>query len=96
MDERDLLVASISIGLGATIIYAMLSKAEWLFRLRTPQMLEQNLGRNRAKLVLASIASILILLGAHLIITPRFLETSIDQHETSTLAYPADSLLDLP
>lgn len=70
MDERDLLVACISTGLGATIIFTMLCNPEWLFRMRTPRMLERNFGRYRAKLVLGSVGSMLILLGAHLVIAP--------------------------
>lgn len=70
MDERDLLVAFISTGLGITLIYAILGNPDWLFRLRTPHMLERNLGRPRAKLVLGGVGAILILMGAHLATGP--------------------------
>ena len=70
MNERDLLVAFISIGLGVSIFYTMLMNAEWCFRLKTPQMLERNFGRNGAKLVMGTVATLLIVVGLHLIFTP--------------------------
>ena len=72
MDERDLLVACISTALGATINYGLLFNPAWLFRLRTPQMLERNLGRTRAGWVLGSTGTALILLGVYLVFSPMF------------------------
>ena len=72
MDSRDLLVACISTALGATINYGLLFNPAWLFRLRTPQMLEQNLGRTRAGWVLGSTGTALILLGVYLAFSPMF------------------------
>ncbi|MCH2181323.1 MAG: hypothetical protein MK108_04890 [Mariniblastus sp.] len=86
MDERDLLVAFISTGLGITLIYGILGNPDWLFRLRTPHMLERNLGRRWAKLVLGGVGAILILMGAHLVtgpwlgsITVNHAQTPVDQ-----------------
>lgn len=84
MDERDLLVACISTGLGVTIIYAILFNPEWLFRLRTPRMFERNFGRDRAKLFLVSIGTILILLGTYLVIAPLFQQPSTPE----SVSYP--------
>ena len=88
MDERDLLVAFISTGLGVTMIYAIFSNPDWLFRLRTPRMLERNLGRPRAKLVLGGVGAILILMGAHLAAGPWI-------QPTSRTVNPAPSPVDL-
>ncbi|MCH2179760.1 MAG: Imm17 family immunity protein [Mariniblastus sp.] len=66
MDSRDLLVALISAGLGASLHYAILFNPNWLFRLRTPQMLERNLGRKGARWVLGTLATALILVGLYL------------------------------
>ena len=70
MNERDLLVAFISIGLGASIIYTMTMNAEWCFRLKTPQALERSFGRRGAQCVLGLVAMMLIGVGLHLIFSP--------------------------
>ncbi len=94
MDQRDLMVACISTGLGIAMIYGILANPDWLFRLRTPRTLERNLGRRRAKLVLGAVSAGLILVGAHLATGPWLPSVSMESYPDPATEKQADILSD--
>jgi len=65
--SRDLVVALIAIGLGINIIYSVQCKRERCFQLSSVRMVERNLGRRSATLMLYGLGSLCVLLGIYLI-----------------------------
>ncbi len=83
MFERDLLVATIAIGLGLVMFVSAASDAKWLFEIRTPKYLSDQFGRNRARLILSGIGAVVILLGVYILFGPK--------NESSSKVLPLES-----
>ena len=71
MYERDLLVAAIAIGLGLVMFVSSAVDAKWLFEIRTPRYLSEQLGRGKARLILSGIGAVVILLGIYILFGPK-------------------------
>ena len=71
MFERDLLVAAIAIGLGLALFVSAASNVKWFFEIRTPRYLSDQMGRNRARLILGGIGAVVIFLGVYILFGPK-------------------------
>lgn len=68
LQSRDLLVATVAIGLGINIFYAVITNNRRCYSLGSVRMMERNFGRVTTQVILFVIGGVCLVLGAHLII----------------------------
>ncbi len=66
--SRDLLVATIAVGLGINIIYAVLTNNERCYRLSSVKMMERSFGRNMTRCLLFSLGGLCVFMGGYLVL----------------------------
>ena len=76
MFARDLLVATVAIGLGAVLLFSALTNHSRTFEMRTPSYLTESLGRTRARWIVGTTGFVVLMLGAYILCSPWFTKSS--------------------
>ena len=70
MEIRDLFVATVAMSLGGMMIYSSILNEGWCLQMKVARVIEESKGRAKARTIVGSAGSLLLLLGLYLMLAP--------------------------
>lgn len=86
MDLRDLFVASVAIILGGMMLYSAIVNQGWCFEMKVARVVAESQGREKARTLIGSVGTFLLLVGLYLLLAPSIL-VSLMQKDYGNDAY---------
>jgi hypothetical protein len=83
MNERDLLVAAVSIGLGLLMTYSAARNEGWCFQMTFARAIEKFHGPQAARMAIGSVGTAMILLGIYTATVPSTTKSSVGDIESA-------------